>query len=433
MAFDVCVVQADSVSGTQNIALPTGFGTPTTCIAIITTAIFGGTNPHHQARMGVGFSDGTVQRGCECQSRDDRLIADTYRWTSNTYSLLTLAAGGASVRSEASITFSTDQITFTWNTHAAGSGMVFLVFTGTDDVWIGDYTHDGDTDDVNGRASTTAPGFEPDVVFMATNRTASAASGSSEAMFTFGVAVNDGSETQKSFAFGSKDAANPVKCSAALWTDKICKPVHDNTTFEGISIYSFDVNGFTTEIDDLSAGKTVPNSICLAIKLPAGEGVDVVHTQVPAGSPPTDHVITSSLSFKPKAQLVMGTLLSSAGSRDDTAGASCFALGASYDAASDDEYSFSYRDEDGKGGFGTETVCWNQSLGQTYFVEDSDGVGGNEATTKSYDSNGVTWTWNPKDFIGKDFFVVFFSGKPTAGGSAVVGGGVAGAGAILGG
>jgi len=415
-AFDACIVYGDSQgsTGDQDFNLPTGFGTPTAVIIFGTTAYFDGLNPHHQARMAIGFSDGSTDRGVVAQSRDARIASDTYRRKSTSYSVITMTAGFGSVRDEGSVSFGTDKVTITWaNADASGLGLIIIAFTGTDGVWVGDLTHDYDSDGVT--KATTSPGFEPDVIFMATTETANAATGSANAKLTFGAAVNDGSLTQRSIAFGSPDNLSPSESHMALWTDAIVKPVLSGSTAEeGIAISDFLSNGFETTIDTASTGKSVDECIVLAIDLPDGKGAFAQTHAVTTGTPPINQTIISGLDSAPSVTIVAGTILPTAGVMKTDNTASCFGLGAAYnDGTTTTEAMMSYRDQDARGGIGTETVTWNQvAESEVYFVEDYDGTDDNYATTYSYDSGGMTWTWGSNATPGLRFFTVAFADLP---------------------
>lgn len=193
-----------SIGATQDVTI-SGFGTPKAAIFISSMAYNNDTIAAHDDFV-MGFYDGTRNRAVSCFADDAVTTTDTWRANDNTMVLPFINQTGNIWHGMKATSFITDgvRLQVVWNTTFTRKVTCILI-GGSDvaNVYCNSY------DDLGTTASTTDitdPGFEPDLLFLATaNLSTAPDSRASHYLPCYGVALNDGSATQRSMSIYADD------------------------------------------------------------------------------------------------------------------------------------------------------------------------------------------------------------------------------------
>ena len=242
---------------TQDITC-SGLGgqTPKAAIIIVSGTASSGSSAA-EAKLAWWITDGTNSRALAIHSCDAQTTTDENNGTSEAGTLKIFATCSTSTSGTATFnSFITDGIRLNW-TESPGSAFVLnaIFFAGDDitNVFVGDLTSAA-TD--AGTAATTDPGFEPDIVYMATvgNGNTESMTGTTTA-FGLGWGWND--TTAKNFGsrWGTQNAVTTTTTSVGIHND-ITVVADFGTGFElgAHSITAYGASGFTVTSDDTAGG-----------------------------------------------------------------------------------------------------------------------------------------------------------------------------------
>jgi len=250
---------------------------------------------------GAGFAVSSTARSANgMQSEDASAASDTDRWHDNTQCVEVRTITGAV---DGSLDFSVftvngfdlvidDAFTASYHIH-------YIAFGGSD--LANAFTSSFSFPIVTGNFDVTAPGFQPDVVFLAYPRNTTAPPAvSTNAAWSFGFAV---SSTQQATVGVSSVHAQATMETGSYGTSRECvvgmttsAPI--NTVSAEAEFVQFLSNGFRLNITD--AEGTTANCYYLCLKggqWAAGEGLTKTNT--------TDDIVVSGLAFQPVGGMVI--------------------------------------------------------------------------------------------------------------------------------
>lgn len=233
---------ASTGGGTQNFTV-SGFGTPKAAIIIASEATTNITAIGN-AKMSVGFTDGTRQFSVGVMSEDAIADSDCYHVTSNTR-LLAMLDGAGNVEHEGLFNgWITDGLQIDWGASGAFGGLVTVILLGGSDlsVYAGDFLADAavDTD-----TDVTAPGFEPDQVIVIGSQNAAYDSVNDTfaiALMMMGFADNGTSDVECGASYHSIDSSASANC--ANYVSDVYT-IGDTDHNPAVEIRDFDASGFT--------------------------------------------------------------------------------------------------------------------------------------------------------------------------------------------
>lgn len=294
-----------SIPGTQSVNLSPGFGIPKGIIMIQTSDRFGGTG-YNNSSFCIGFSDG-INEVCVHAQHDSEA-------TPGQKCFRTMWNGQCSVRVQSTTndgvvnavsvnSFNTDQVVLSIDDGRL-NGEEFeciLIAIGGDDV---DSVIAGFHDDL-GTTSIGVPvpiGHASDMIFTLTDHDSSfdfkgknSRSADNGASISYGVAINDGSQTQMCAAWSSPNApsSNPAMNTVGLYNDSIIASLADGATENySVSLTSFDSNGVT-----MTPSANALNCIFgyLSIKFAKTVNMKIVDTTIPTSG----DISVSGVGFRP--------------------------------------------------------------------------------------------------------------------------------------
>ena len=221
------------------------------------------------ARFGIGFTDGTNQNATGFTSKDASGTTLTSRHESTDRCITSPTAAFPSG----------EDYGFAFNSWINSGGLTGVRLTISKAVGAGKYVtvvllggddlssaHAGHKDDLG---SGTSPvdintvGFEPDVVFMTTvGGNSPPPNALSQAIYTFGAALNDGSATQRISAMSSVSAQSSSVVSGYIGNTKITGQQYNDAVSWLGTIGSFDSSGFSIT-PSASASSDIVYFLCL--------------------------------------------------------------------------------------------------------------------------------------------------------------------------
>lgn len=227
-----------TTTGNKDITI-SGFGTPKAAMFIFSRGATDDTAYTGAARFGIGFTDGVNQYCQTVVSVDGGASSDTARhqfagviseiWTNGPSAAATFNS------------WITDGVQINVSDAPSANCLVTVIlFGGTDfNAHVGTLTVDnGNTVDV------TAPGFEPDGVFLGcigdTDTTYSPTLHQS-----FGCAINDGLDTQRHTQIYSADASGTMNTMAEVRSDTVAGQGGNDAFAWNGPVSDFDANGFS--------------------------------------------------------------------------------------------------------------------------------------------------------------------------------------------
>jgi hypothetical protein len=388
MTITTAVVRAGaSATATTQDFTSSGFGTAKACIVICTLAVTDGTAAADNA-FGLGFATGTSNRFCQCPADEDgvatqdctRVIRnDSIIWLSNPGSSGSLAVADFTA-------FITDGIRITWSSVTGNQELVTVILLGGDDLsahansitWL---------DTVNEAIDVTAPGFEPDIVFMIGSRDEvfnTPGGGDTEA--SFGICHNDGASgiTQRAIGmrYDNGEATSAVEMEFS--TDATLVYSNNGSHDWEVELGTFDSSGFTATARDAGGN----NSVCAYLALKFASHSSWVGTHSTPTS--TGNSADTGPGFTPQfAMLGPSTAITA-----DTLYTDSTALTtgiAAFDGTN--EFCTTVSSEDGQATMDTQSLSDNTAVN----VPDSGGTALLTASYVSFDANGFTLNYSAVD------------------------------------
>jgi len=261
--------------GTQDVTI-SGFGTPSAVLLFYTAGVTDGTVAAH-SRWSVCAIDGTTQYSTISRGRDGNASSGVARGASAARSVYSIADSGTSLNGALTGSLITDGLRLTVATQMPAAYLVTAVFFSSNvqaKLIIKGLGTSTSAQDIN------TVGFEPDVVFAF--GFGDTASGGTTAFNTptFGIAVNDGSATQRGLLSRNRAAVDPTQIATAVLTGKVGGSLSTtgDTVFYNLTISDFDADGFSITQSASSSGDEIA---LLSIKLPTGDQFKLFDTSVP--------------------------------------------------------------------------------------------------------------------------------------------------------
>ncbi len=225
-----------------------GFGTPSGAIVLV-----GGannvSNPSQSGIVSMGYWDGTNKRCSTIYAKDAATTTESRRrrFTDR----IAHVFNSASTSCAYDISNITDgvRITMTVDSTVAGRYATVILFGPNIECNVGTFTPNGTQD---AAASLTGLSYEPDLVFLDTIGVTDGAE-SDHAIFSYGVAVNDGSETQRFVAGQSANDESTSDASCYFASNRVVGQLHTSLSWTG-ELTSFNSDGFTVTTRDGATG-----------------------------------------------------------------------------------------------------------------------------------------------------------------------------------
>lgn len=364
-------VLGDTASETKDFT-SAGFGTPTGALILVTNAN-SSSNPQVNAAFTIAFWDGTNLRSSAFYSGSVLDISATARamstttidckFTTNTYF------------AQYTVSNITDgiRLTMSYDNTGVERYATVVLFGGSADVDVFTFTPHGTQ---NSSASKTGLAYRPSLVFFAG---CGGASGVNEAagMLSYGVVVDDGSNTQRAVLVGSVDNVDTSVTNRRLETNSVGGQLYnDALTWTGEVAITNDGFDMTTR-DGASGGDDL---YCMAVGL---DGQDAWLGTLTTPTSTGNNSITAP-GFMPAL-----ALLSSVAVAIDTSEA-----GNQFNVGATDGIQtrhLSVRDEDNQGTTDTDS---EMGAGLVQMRSTADGSDTVLATLVSFDATGRTYTYS---------------------------------------
>ena len=350
--------------------------------------------PTARARIGVGAATASTERWVvSTGSRHGQASTDTFRQGKIDQCIYCLtAASGSALYLADFVSFITNGVRVNFTTAPGGYTVIAIFFAGDDVEAHADTFNPGTT--VNGTVDITDPGFQPDLVFFAAQLQQMNDVEGSNHILSFGVAIDDGSDTQMASFSAETDgqaAGDPfarVQNNRAVWT----------WVYE-CEIGTFDASGFSSTLRIASAG--TDDVGYLAIKTGANLSLEVFDSPTSTGN-----ASSTAPGYTPDVLISMLTYLESvnASSNDDTAGS--YGISA-IDAIAENIEAFAI--EDAADPTDTESQADNKAIN----LPSDDSSSSIEADFVSFDSSGWTLNFTQVEANAKKFLVLAI-GEPPA-------------------
>lgn len=313
-------------TGTQDFT-SSGFGTPKGAMVWLTYATVNGTAANH-AMLGVGFTDGTNHRSLTPAS-EDGVVADTQASGSLTTLITTIATANTPVDGSATFdSWITDGLRINWTDVPPAAYLVNVLLiggAGVSAVKVGNVQGPavvGNAVDVN------TVGFQPDLVLCWSNPDSNiSVTACTHADPVFGMAVRDGSDTQRCAGLYHQNASNPSHIQGVLDTASVSLGLHGGFPQAELQISDFDASGFSVYC---RVGAAALEIDYLAIQL-NGLVAKIVTSASPTGT--GDHTITGA-GITPQLALMVHTAAPAVNTVYDTDSAEVLGLSAITSAAS---------------------------------------------------------------------------------------------------
>jgi len=271
--FEVVSFDLTTGAGPQSVTI-SGFGTPSAAMFFLGSATADDTITA-DFHSGIGFSDGTNDAAI-CDFRVDASSADTQRGHSSARAGFSMTNAPAE-EGGFSAAMITDGVSLTMDDTFPTAYRVTCVLIGGADVanaFVG--THD-DLGTGTSAVDITAPGFEPDVVFLicqSINTTLPVFTGST--VTSYGCAINDGAATQRSIRLGSYAGSASTNYGYVGNTGAVGR-THNSSEWEGV-VGVFDSSGFSIT-PSASSGSSIVSY--LALSFDNAPGIDLFDMEWP--------------------------------------------------------------------------------------------------------------------------------------------------------
>lgn len=240
--FAVVRSPAPTTNGaTQDFTSP-AVGTPACAIFMVSGGTTNGTAANH-ALLGVGLFDGTRSYALSFASEDNVGPTDTGQSTGTSSVLLTLASSNQAVDGVATASSITNGYRLTWTDAPPVAYQVSALLIGGTGVSNCRVDNANTPSTVDTATNVTTVGFLSDVVFVLSQNEVT-----SSARASIGMAVRDGSDTQRSISFNDTNGNGTASISGMLNTSRVSNnPV---AGLAGVSISGFDASGFDLFLRD---------------------------------------------------------------------------------------------------------------------------------------------------------------------------------------
>lgn len=288
IAVTRAAVTTGAVASTQDITV-TGFGTPSAALLVYTSGVTDGTIAA-SSRWGIGATDGTTSAAYITRATDAQATSSTGRNSNADRVILSISDGATTVDGYCTGALITDGIQLTVGDQMPAGYLVTVVLFSSNCSasvinWnLGTVTTAQDVNTV---------GFTPDVVFAFSHGDA-LAGGSGFNITTFGVAVNDGSATQRSIGTRNRTSTASGQPVEGYYDNRVGTSITATATtmVYDLLISDFDASGFSVTAS-ASAGSDYVTF--LSIKLPTGDQFKLFDVTVPT----TGSIAVTSPNFTP--------------------------------------------------------------------------------------------------------------------------------------
>ena len=389
----------DVVIRTTRFATPTSTGnvdvttadlggkTPKAVIIIASHADTDGTAEDGLA-LGVGFADATLEGSANISSQHAQTTTSTRR-RFRTVLVIDLLVGATAQVTANFVSFITNGVRLNFTAVDSDAQLFTVIFFAGDDL----SAHSDSIDLGTGTSALdqTAPGFQPDLVFVA-GCAITANTQSGVAIFHFGVAVRDGSDTNRGISWSSANALGTSAATLQMHTDSIGGEITTSQIWEA-SIDSFDASGFS-----ITPSANAGNDVVIYLAISVG-GLSAWVGSLDSPTSTGDDAQTGP-GFKP--QFVM--LGMTAAQAEDTVESDADAgpIGFSVFDKDGNEFSTAVVEED------AVTTTNNQSLADNQAVNFPNDAGTQimAATFSTMDANGWTLNFSVADGTARKWFGV---------------------------
>ena len=252
-------VDDTGAAGTVDVTIP-GIGLPKAAICYTNNGQTDGV-VEASGLLSIGITDGTNQRVYAGYMRDNDNPAFNGRADSNS-SIIMVRADTQSPEAVGQWDFDSfieDGIRFTVTTPFNDSPQIFpsvlcVLFTGSDIAEVDcNHTRMGTT---NGETiNITTPGFTPDLIFAINNLTTVGTTDWKENNYlSFGVAINDGSLTQRAIGHSAGNAEDPTDITAIISNDVLAHGMLGGGVQYDCTLTAFTATGFDIRTDGTGGG-----------------------------------------------------------------------------------------------------------------------------------------------------------------------------------
>lgn len=395
-AVEMGVVQSiapTSNGGPQDFTV-SGFGTPLCALFFAGTGTVNATAATH-AMLAVGITDFTTSYSIASMAEDAQTTSGTGASGGST-ALRTLASADQSVDGTATATTITNGARLTWSDAPPSAYHVNgVLFGGTNisDCHVGTLAGNATQD---GTASTTAPGFQPDLLVVLTSNGSTAHNRNS-----IGFAVNDSGVVQRAAGMTDQSGVASMQVGAVLRDDRITVfPL--GTGAASLELTSFNPTGFTVATRDAGGSVTIGY---LALKFANGVRGKLLTCASPTST--GAHSCTGS-GWTPQGGLMLHTESAAVGTYYAADDGEVLGLSAFTTAASGSSAIYS---EDGDGTSGAESITATKPVqlrknGAAYMT----------ATFTGFQSNGADFNYSVAPGVAAQRAVLFIE-QGVAGGS----------------
>ena len=256
-------LSTSAAGNTQDITI-SGFGTPAAAIFIVSSATTDDTIAADSLMM-VGWTDGTNEVATANIAADNVATSNTARYYRTDRVISYCNASGTAIE-QGGFSFDswvTDGVRLYIDNDMPSAYLCTCILIGGTDV---SNVYAGLHDDLGNGTSPidiTAPGFEPDIVFITHIGTSlTAPYNGSTSIFTLGCAVNDGLDTQRVAMYGSSDGVFEGSTYSYIGNDSITGQVAGNILSWDAVISDFDASGFSIT-PNAATGSDIINYLCL--------------------------------------------------------------------------------------------------------------------------------------------------------------------------
>lgn len=378
MAIECKVVTGNlPTSGTTVDLTSSGFGNPTAAIIVVSRCA-SGNNPKTSIYYSVGFVEyhatSPPQTVNSISSADNQSTSLTARSQNNARCYERVNVSTTNVDRYGTASFITDGVRITLDAaETVASYIECILIKGTSNVKVEEKQLT-----VNGANDITTTGFKPDLVFFTSIGHATVDSGAGHAIFSFGAAHNDSTDTvsQGLVAFNSETGVGTSDTYSVTRDDAAVGQCHNGSQTWGGSIGTFDANGFTVTTS-ATPGNDYIQYLALESDDPDDFYVGVITTKTTTGTQ-----AYTGTGFEPVA-LILGQTHTTTTNTIQTGNGGGIGMASSTTA----EYSAGMADEDGQGLTDCQSDFRTDGVAQCY---SHTGTLELAAELSSFDSNGFT-------------------------------------------
>ena len=377
--FETVRVAASTATAgnTQDITI-SGFGTPKAVMFFVTQATADDTTTANAA-IGIGSTDGTREWLLCVVSKDAQTTSETNMRQTN--------GGCVGVANEFGTawdwqfgfnSFITDGVRLDIDTQASAGYLITAVFIGGTDVANVYANYHDDLTNGTGTVAITAPGFTPDVIFCVNGDRSTLNSGTSNGPLSFGAAINDGSQTQRSSIIFGDDNLTTTSVSEYISNAYLAGANTSTALKYGTTLNSFDASGFTVQ-SSASPGRAI--IFYLVIEFTGSPDLALFDMSWPTSG----NYAETNPGFQPDFGMICSVVGPASRNAIDTTNGVSFSI-AAFDA--NNIYTNNYTDDDGV----TTSVAKSLSSDQLRFLQTSGSSDSVVASFDGFDSSGWDFT-----------------------------------------